>query len=59
VRRFNGEVGKALGSPDVIDRLEKLGVAISHGSPEQFDALIRSETERWARVIKARDLKAD
>ena len=59
VRRFNGEVGKALNSPEVIDRLEKLGVLIGHSAPEQFDSLIRSETERWARVIKARNLKAD
>jgi len=43
----------------VIDRLEKLGVLIGHSSPEQSDSLIRSETERWARVIKARNLKAD
>jgi len=43
----------------VIDRLEKLGVLIGHSAPEQFDSLIRSETERWARVIKARNLKAD
>ena len=59
VRRFNGEVGKALKSREVIDRLEKIGVAISSGPPEQFDALIRSESERWARVIKERKLKAD
>jgi tripartite-type tricarboxylate transporter receptor subunit TctC len=59
VRRFNGEVGKALKSSEVIDRLEKIGVVISYSSPEQFDALIRSETERWARVIKERNLKAD
>jgi tripartite-type tricarboxylate transporter receptor subunit TctC len=59
VRRFNGEVGKALKSPEVIDRLGKIGLVISHSSPEQFDALIRSETERWARVIKERNLKAD
>jgi tripartite-type tricarboxylate transporter receptor subunit TctC len=59
VRRFNGEVGKALKSREVIDRLENIGVAISSGPPEQFDALIRSESQRWARVIKERNLKAD
>ena len=59
VRRFNGEVGKALQSGEVIDRLEKLGVAIASGPAEQFDALIRSESERWARVVKERNLKAE
>jgi tripartite-type tricarboxylate transporter receptor subunit TctC len=59
VRRFNGEVGKALQSPEVIDRLEKIGVAIASGPAEEFDALIRSESERWTRVIKQRNLKTD
>jgi tripartite-type tricarboxylate transporter receptor subunit TctC len=59
VHRFNGEVRKALKSPEVIDRLEKVGLVISGGSPEEFDRLIRSETERWARVAKERNLKAD
>ena len=59
VQRFNGEVGRALRSSDVIDRLGRIGVVTSGGSPEQFDALIRSETQRWARVIKERNLKAD
>ncbi len=59
VGRFNAEVGKALKSPDVVDRLEKIGLAISTGSPEQFDALLRSETERWTRVVKERNLKAE
>ena len=59
MRRFNVEVGKALKSPDVIDRLEKIGLAISTGSPEQFDALLRSETERWTRVVKERKLKTE
>jgi tripartite-type tricarboxylate transporter receptor subunit TctC len=59
VRRFNGEVGKALRSPDLINRLENIGLVISTSSPEQFDDLIRSETERWTRVIKERNLKPD
>lgn len=59
VRRFNAEVGKALKSPDVAGRLGKIGVVIAEGSPEDFDALIRSETERWTRVIRERNLKAD
>jgi tripartite-type tricarboxylate transporter receptor subunit TctC len=59
VRRFNGEVGKALKAPDVIDRLAKMGVVITHSSPEEMDSLLRSETQRWTRVVKERGLKAD
>jgi tripartite-type tricarboxylate transporter receptor subunit TctC len=59
IRRLNGEVEKALKSPEAIERLEKLGLAIRHSSPEALDSLIRSETERWTRVVKERNLKAD
>jgi tripartite-type tricarboxylate transporter receptor subunit TctC len=59
VRRFNAEVAHALKTPDVAERLRKLGLAIRHSPPEQFDALIRSESERWSRVVKERNLKAD
>jgi tripartite-type tricarboxylate transporter receptor subunit TctC len=59
VQRFNAEVAGALQSPEVIARLAKMGVAIRSGSPEEFDALIRSETERWTRVVRERNLKAD
>jgi len=59
VRRFNSEVGKALKAPDLIDRLDKMGVVITHSSPEEMDTLLRSETQRWERVIKERNLKAD
>jgi tripartite-type tricarboxylate transporter receptor subunit TctC len=59
VHRVHGEVRKALASPEVAGRLGKIGLVISERSPEQFDALLRSETERWTRVIRERNLKAD
>jgi tripartite-type tricarboxylate transporter receptor subunit TctC len=59
IGRLNAEVGKALKAPEVIDRLEKMGVVIMGGSSEEFDTFMRSETERWARVIRERNLKPD
>jgi tripartite-type tricarboxylate transporter receptor subunit TctC len=59
VSRFNAEVTKALKSPDVIDRLEKIGVVPTSASPQEYDAFIRTETERWSRLIRERNLKAD
>jgi tripartite-type tricarboxylate transporter receptor subunit TctC len=52
-------VTKALESPDVIDRLDKIGVVAAGGSPQEYDTLIRAETERWARLIKERSLKVE
>jgi len=59
INRLNTEVAKALMSPEVIDRLEKIGVVVMRGSPEEIDAFIRGETERWARVIRDLHLSAD
>ena len=50
---------QALKSPDVIDRLDKIGVVAVGGSPQEYDTLIRVETERWARLIKERNLKVE
>jgi tripartite-type tricarboxylate transporter receptor subunit TctC len=59
ISRFNAGVNKALQSPDAIDRLDKIGIVPTGGSPQEYDVLIRAETERWARLIKERNLRAD
>lgn len=59
VRRLNTEINKALKSPDVIDRLEKVGAQIFGGSAEEMDSLIKTEYERWGKLVKAHGIKAD
>jgi tripartite-type tricarboxylate transporter receptor subunit TctC len=58
VRRLHEEVGKALGNPEVRDRLSKLGADPMPMTPEAFNAYIRSEMESAARIAKAANLKA-
>ena len=45
--------------PALYQRLVDLGFDPIGGTPEQFAANIRSETDKWARVIKATGLKLD
>lgn len=59
VRRLSDELQKALASPEVVSRLEKMGTQITPGSAEELDALIQREITRWSRVIKERNIKAD
>jgi len=59
VARLNTEINKALASPDVIERLERINTQILGGSPEDMDNLIKSEYERWGKLVKARGIKAD
>lgn len=50
--RLNAEMQKAVKSPTVIERYATLGAEPVAGTPEQFAALIRSETAKWAEVVK-------
>ncbi len=59
VGRLNAEINKALKSPEVIDRLEKIGAQVISGSVDDMDALIRSEFDRSGKLIKARNIKGE
>ena len=52
VDKLNREVNKALGLADVRQRLDQLGLVVAGGTPERFDAFIKSEAERLTRLIK-------
>lgn len=52
ITRLHGEVVHVLRSGDVKERLLGDGAESIGSSPEEFAAFIRSETEKWANVIK-------
>jgi tripartite-type tricarboxylate transporter receptor subunit TctC len=45
--------------PDVKELLFKQGLDVAPDSPEAFGAYIKSETVKWAKVIKSAGLKAE
>jgi len=59
VNKLNREINAALAMPDVREKIFATGLLPVGGTAEQFDAHIRREMERWARVIKARGIKAE
>jgi tripartite-type tricarboxylate transporter receptor subunit TctC len=59
VSRLNAELNKALASPDLREKLLAAGVEPAPSSVEQFASFIRTETARFAKVIKAAGIKAD
>jgi tripartite-type tricarboxylate transporter receptor subunit TctC len=59
IKRMNAELGTALRNPDVVEKLSTQAVEPHHTAPEQFAALIRSDLEKWSKVIRASGVKAD
>jgi tripartite-type tricarboxylate transporter receptor subunit TctC len=59
VTRVSREAIKALESPDLRERLTAIGVDPWPGSPEELERLVRSETARYATVIKGIGLRLD
>jgi tripartite-type tricarboxylate transporter receptor subunit TctC len=58
VKRLHDEAIKALNTPEVKERLSKLGAEAFTMQPEQFNAYIRTEMGSAAQVAKAANLKA-
>jgi tripartite-type tricarboxylate transporter receptor subunit TctC len=59
VSRLNQEFNKALGAPDVKEKLVALGADPAGGTTEKFTAYVRGDIERWGKVIKAAGITAD
>jgi len=59
VDRLNKEVNVALADPKIKARLAELGGSPLAGSPADFGKLIADETEKWAKVIRAENIKPD
>ena len=59
VAKLNAEINKALVDPGVKKKLEEMGVVVQPGTPEQFGAFIRAETDKWAAVIRRANIKAE
>lgn len=51
VRRLNSEVVKALGAPDLIEALNKMGLEPYPTTPEQYAALIADDLAKWKRLV--------
>ena len=59
VERLNTELNKALNLPEVRERLGALALETEPMSGGQFGAVIAAETEKWQRIGRAAQIKAD
>src|SRR5437764_4339705 len=59
VSRLNQELNGFLKEADVRDVLEKQGLLPGGGTPPMLGERVKMELERWTRVVKAAQIKAD
>jgi tripartite-type tricarboxylate transporter receptor subunit TctC len=56
---LNREINAALADPKMKARLAEMGGIVEPGSPADFGKFIAEETEKWAKVILAANIKAE
>jgi tripartite-type tricarboxylate transporter receptor subunit TctC len=56
-RKINADVRKAMASPDLKERLTKLGTVPMDMSPDQFTGFVKKELDDTAKVMKAAGIK--
>jgi tripartite-type tricarboxylate transporter receptor subunit TctC len=56
---LNHEIVKALKAPDVMEKLEPLGLAVVGNAPAEFAAIVKSDLKRRGEIIRASGLEAE
>ncbi len=59
VNKINADLNKALADPGVRRRLEEVGTEIGGGTPESFDAFIKTEIIKYTKLVKAANVQLD
>lgn len=58
VRRLSQEIVKLLQTPEIRKVMETDGAVPVGTTPEQFEAFVKADVERWAKVVQASGIKA-
>ena len=59
VKRMNEDINRALALPDVVERLGAAGAEDSGGTPERFAEFMRSERDKYTRLVKDAGIRID
>jgi tripartite-type tricarboxylate transporter receptor subunit TctC len=59
VTRINREIVKVLAMPDIQKSLQYEGGTVSPSTPEEFQAFIKADVERWDKMVKQTGIRVD
>ena len=59
IELLHREIVRSVALPDVKERLDAIGFVPVANTPDEFAAVIKVESERWAKVIRAANIKAE
>ncbi|MBI2315750.1 MAG: tripartite tricarboxylate transporter substrate binding protein [Betaproteobacteria bacterium] len=59
VRRMGADIGDAVRSREMNERMVQLGLEPVGSSPEEYDTLIRTEIDKWSGVVKSAGIKIE
>ena len=59
VERLRAEIHRVLADPEVKDRLAGLGAVVSPSTPQELATLVRTEHERYGKLVREANIKAN
>jgi tripartite-type tricarboxylate transporter receptor subunit TctC len=59
VQKISFDISRAIKSSDLTDRMTQLGMEPVGSTPAEFESYVRTEMEKWSRVVKLSGAKAD
>jgi tripartite-type tricarboxylate transporter receptor subunit TctC len=59
IARLNGAIKKAVRTELFQKRSQDEGLIISTGAPEELDAYVRAEIERWKKIVSENKITAE
>ena len=59
IAKLNDAANRAMHSPELLDRYQKLSASPGGGTPVEMAAFIKEETRRWGEVIRAANIKPE
>ena len=59
IAKLNTELVRIIRSPDITERLNSMAAEPAPGTPEAFREFLRTEIDKWSKVVTAAKMKAD